>query len=415
MSEKVLVSGAGVAGACLAWWLDRYGYAVTVVEQAPEPRTGGYVIDFWGLGYDVAEKMGVLDELRRHDLEVREFRIVDRRGRRISGFDQGAVQELLKGRGMSLPRSALASALYEAVEDRVEVRFGDSVTGLEDSSRGVDVEFREGEPRTFDLVVGADGLHSAVRRLCFGEDARFERFLGYYVAAFTAPGYRFRDPDAYVTYGEPGRQIWRITVDEDTTVFMLVFADPDPHAAPVHDASRQKEVLRRLYSGGGWETHAMLHALEASTDLYFDRVSQIVMPSWTKGRVALIGDACACPSLLAGEGASMAMAEAYTLAGELAVAQGDHVAAFERYERRLRPYVERKQKGARGFAASFVPGSACGLWLRNAALNAANRLGLIRLLFGAQMSAGIELQDYRQPWSPRLGELSVKQAEAVSE
>ena len=287
-------------------------------------------------------------------------------GRRISGFNQGAVQKLIKGRGMSLPRSALASALYEAVKDRVDVRFGNSVTSLEDSPRGVEVTFREGEPQTFDLVIGADGLHSAVRRLCFGEETRFERFLGYYVAAFTAQGYRFRDPDAYVTYGEPGRQIWRITVDEDTTVFMLVFAESDPHAAPVHDASRQKEVLTRLYSGGGWETDEMLHALQASTDLYFDRVSQIVMPSWTKGRVALIGDACACPSLLAGEGSAMAMAEAYTLAGELVVAQGDHASAFEMYEQRLRPYVERKQKGARDFAASFVPRSAYGLWLRNA-------------------------------------------------
>ena len=211
----------------------------------------GYVIDFWGLGYDVAEKMGVLDELRRHDLKVQEFRIVNRVGRRISGFNQGAVQKLIKGRGMSLPRSALGSALYEAVKDRVDVRFGNSVTSLEDSPCGVEVTFREGEAQTFDLVIGADGLHSAVRRLCFGEETRFERFLGYYVAAFTAQGYRFRDPDAYVTYGEPGRQIWRITVDEDTTVFMLVFAESDSHAAPVHDASRQKEVLTRLYAGAG--------------------------------------------------------------------------------------------------------------------------------------------------------------------
>ena len=139
----------------------------------------------------------------------------------------------------------------------------------------------------------------------------------------------------------------------------------------------------------------MLLALQASTDLYFDRVSQIVMPSWTRGRVALVGDACACPSLLAGEGSAMAMAEAYTLAGELVVARGIHTSAFEMYEQRLRPYVERKQKGARGFAASFVPRSAYGLWLRNVSINAANRLGLVQLLFGAQMRSGIELQNYR--------------------
>ncbi len=395
MSGKVLVSGAGVAGCCLAWWLERNGFAVTLLEQAPEPRTGGYVIDFWGLGYDVAEKMGLLDELRRHDLSVQEFRIVDHSGRRISGFNQGAIQELLKGRSMSLPRSALASALYETVKDRVEVQFGNSVTSLEDGPRGVEVTLRDGVQGTFDLVIGADGLHSTVRRLCFGEEAQFERFLGYYVAAFTAKDYPVHDPSAYVTYGEPGRQIWRITVDEHTTVFMLVFTAPDPQAAPVHDTSRQKDILVRLYSGGGWETEQMLDALQASTDLYFDRVSQIVMPSWSRGRVALIGDACACPSLLAGEGSAMAMAEAYTLAGELVAAAGNRAAAFARYEERLRPYVELKQKGARGFAASFVPASAFGLWLRNASINVANRLGLIQLLFGAQMNKGIELQNYR--------------------
>ncbi|MGH7634645.1 MAG: FAD-binding domain, partial [Gemmatimonadaceae bacterium] len=395
MSGNVLVSGAGVAGSCVAWWLHRYGWTVTLVEQAPAPRTGGYVIDFWGLGYDVAEKMGVLDDLRRHDLEVQEFRIVDRRGRRVSGFNQAAVQQLIKGRGMSLPRSALASALYEPIKDRVDVRFGDSVTALEDGPRGVHVTFREGEPHTFDLVIGADGLHSTVRRLCFGDEARFERFLGYYVAAFTARGYPLRDPDAYVTYGEPGRQIWRITVDADTTVFMLVFANPDPEAAPVQDAARQKDVLRRLYSRCGWETDDMLRALQASDDLYFDRVSQIVMPEWTKGRVALVGDACACPSLLAGEGSSMAMAEAYALAGELAVPPGHHGSAFAAYERRLRPYVERKQKGARRFAASFVPSGAFGLWFRNVTINVADRLGLTPLLFRAQMRTGIDLPDYR--------------------
>ena len=395
MSGKVLVSGAGVAGCCAAWWLERYGYAVTVVEQAPEPRTGGYVIDFWGLGYDVAEKMGLVDDLRCHDLAVKEFRIVDRAGRQVSGFSQAVVQELLKGRGLSLPRSALARVLYEAVKDRADIRFGDSIAGFEDTPFGVNVAFHKGEPETFDLLVGADGLHSAVRGIAFAEEGHVERFLGYYVAAFTAHGYPFHDQSAYVTYGEPGRQIWRITVDEDTTVFMLVFADPDADAVPIHDAASQKQLLTRLYSGGGWETEGVLGALNASTDLYFDRVSQIVMSGWSKGRVALIGDACACPSLLAGEGSAMAMAEAYTLAGELAAAHGNHVAAFQSYERRLRPYVERKQKGARSFAASFVPGNELGLWVRNASINVASRLGLIRLLFGAQMTSNLTLPEYR--------------------
>jgi 2-polyprenyl-6-methoxyphenol hydroxylase-like FAD-dependent oxidoreductase len=199
-----------------------------------------------------------------------------------------------------------------------------------------------------------------------------------------------------VTYGEPGRQIWRITMRDGTTVFLLVFAAADRDAIAIHDPAAQKAVLAKRYAGSGWETAEMLQALEAATDLYLDRVSQIVMPRWSKGRVALIGDACACPSLLAGEGSAMAMAEAYSLAGELDAAGGDHVRAFEAYERQLRPYVERKQKGARGFASSFVPRTALGLWGRNVAIEAMTRLGLTRLAFGAQLNDDLELRDNRQ-------------------
>lgn len=395
MAGKILISGAGIAGCCVAWWLEKYGYAVTLVEQASAPRDGGYVIDFWGLGYDVAEKMGLLSELRRHDLEVHEFQIVNGRGRVVAGIDQRALADLTGGHIMSLPRSAVAAALYQAVKDRVMVRFDDSVTGLTQDSSGVDVQFRSGAAERFDLVVGADGLHSAARRLTFGEAAPFERFLGYYVAAFSTRGYPHRNPHTYVTYGEPGRQVWRITADQDATVFLLVFANPDPLDIPMHDPARQKEILTRLYAGTGWETQEVLEALERATDLYFDRVSQIVLPRWSEGRVALIGDACACPSLLAGEGSAMAMAEAYTLAGELHAAAGDHVRAFHVYEQKLRPYVERKQKAARGFAASFVPKSALGLWTRNFAINAVGRLGLTGMLFKGQLSDQLKLENYR--------------------
>lgn len=396
MAGKVLISGAGIAGCCLAWWLQRYGYLVTMVEQAPQARGGGYVIDFWGLGFEVAQKMGLLDELRRHDLDVHEFRVVDTAGRRVASINQGALKGLTGGRIMSLPRSAVAMALYDAVRDRVEVRFGDSITALGETPAGVDVQFRSARSETFDLVIGADGLHSSVRRLAFGDGPEVERFLGYYVAAFTAPGYPHRNPHTYVTYGEPGRQIWRVSLAEDAAVFLLVFTHEGDADLPMHDPAQQKAVLRRLYGQSGWEAREALAALDAATDLYFDRVSQIVMPEWSKGRLALIGDACACPSLLAGEGSAMAMAEAYTLAGELDRAGGDHRRAFAAYEQRLRPYVERKQKGARSFAASFVPRSSLGLWLRNVSIEAANRLNLTTLLFGSQINDRLTLETYRQ-------------------
>jgi 2-polyprenyl-6-methoxyphenol hydroxylase-like FAD-dependent oxidoreductase len=176
--RRILVSGAGIAGCCLAWWLERDGNAVTLVERAGEPRKGGYVIDFWGLGYEVAERMGLLPELRRQDLAVEEFRVVDRNGRKVSGIDQGAIQKMTGGRVMSLQRSALALALYESIKGRVDVRFGESLTGIEQSNNGVDVRFEKGEGERFDLVVGADGLHSNVRRLAFGESQGLEQLLG---------------------------------------------------------------------------------------------------------------------------------------------------------------------------------------------------------------------------------------------
>lgn len=395
MSGKVLISGAGIAGCCLAWWLERYGYSVTVVEHAPEPRRGGYVIDFWGLGFDVAERMHLLDALRRHDLDIHRFIVVGDDGKRIAGIDQSALQKLTGGRIMSFQRSAVALGLYAAAKDRVAWRFSDSITELRQGSHDVEVGFRRGDTARYDLVFGADGLHSAVRRLAFGDQAQFERYLGYRVAAFSAPSYPHRDPHVYVTYARPGRQIWRVTLEEeDVCVFLLLLAEPDATALPSGDEASLKQMLTGMFADLGWETKEVLGALAAATDLYFDRVSQIDVPDWTKGRVALVGDACACPSLLAGEGSSMAMAEAYTLAGELNAAGGNHVTAFQAYERRLRPYVERKQKAARGFAKSFIPRTPVGLWLRNATLNAASALRLTGFLFGAQLRDSLKLADY---------------------
>lgn len=394
MSQRVLVSGAGIAGCCLAWWLHRYGYEVTLVEQAARPRDGGYVIDFWGLGYEVAERMGLLDELGRHDLKVTDFRILDAKGRQVAGIDQGAITQVVDGRVMSLPRSAIALALYGAIKDDVDARFGDSVSDIRQHPDGVDVGFESGARERFDLVFGAGGLHSPVRRAVFGPETKFENFLGYYVAAFTAPHYGHRNPHAYVAYGVPGRQMWRITLNEDASVFLLVFADARPDAMPIHDAVAQKQILARMYSGMCIEADAMLQALQGATDLYADRLSQIVMPRWTEGRVALLGDACACPSLLAGEGSAMAMAEAYTLAGELHAAGGDYGRAFAAYEQKLQPYVARKQKAARGFASSFVPKSAAGVWARNAVLNVVGRLGITEMLFRGQFRDVLKLSDY---------------------
>ena len=391
MASPVLISGAGVAGCCLAWWLDRYGYDVTLVETAEAPRSGGYIIDFWGLGFEVAERMGMLSDLKPHDLGIRELRIVDGRGRRTSGFDQAGLRGLTGGRMMSLPRSALALSLFGAIGNRVEVRFGESVTGIEQDKTGVDVHFRSGATGRYDLVFGAGGLHSAVRALVFGPEEHFEHYLGYYAAAFTAPKYPHRDPHVYVMYGQPGREMARITLPGGDSLFLMLFSSDRPLAVGAHDTEAQKAELRRVFACAEWEGAEVLRALDASTDLYFDRMSQIVMPAWSYGRVALLGDACACPSLIAGEGSSMAMVEAYCLAHELRAAAGDYQTAFRAYENRLQPFVSRKQKAARGFASSFIPKSGFGMWMRDTMLNLIGTLGLSRLALRGQLRDSLSL------------------------
>jgi 2-polyprenyl-6-methoxyphenol hydroxylase-like FAD-dependent oxidoreductase len=254
---------------------------------------------------------------------------------------------------------------------------------------------RHGGERRFDLVVGGDGLHSAVRRLAFGPQAQFEKHLGYVVAAFEAKGYRPRDEDVYVIYGAPGRMLGRVTLRDDRTLFLFVFAQA--LGANLPDLPAQKALLRARYGDAQWECPQILDALDGADDVYFDRVSQIRLPRWSQGRIALIGDAAYCVSLLAGQGSALAMVGAYVLAGELAKAQGDHVAAFRNYEAILRSYIENKQNGAERFASAFAPKTRVGLWFRNQVLNLASLPGLARLMVGRDIVETMQLPEYDWP------------------
>lgn len=256
------------------------------------------------------------------------------------------------------------------------------------------VQFRHASERSFDLVIGADGLHSGVRKLVFGSQERFEKQLGYVAAAFEARGYRPRDEDVYVIYSEPGRMLGRFALHDDRTLFLFVFAaDVDPSPA-MFDLPAQKAILRKWFGDGKWECARILVELDRTRDLYFDRVSQIKMETWSRGRVAFVGDAAFCVSLMAGQGSALAMTAAYVLAGELAKAAGRHEEAFSNYEMRLRAYVSSKQKGAERFAAAFAPKTRWGLFLRNQAIKACAIPGLARLAFGRDIVDTLQLPDY---------------------
>lgn len=369
-NRNVIISGAGIAGPTLAYWLRRHGFSPTIVERAPAPRTGGYMIDFWGVGYDVAEQMDLLPTLRRVGYRLDELCIVDHRGRRIAGFHVDALQSATKGRYLSMMRSDLAHALYALVAKDVEFIFGDSIARLDEDDAGVTVTFEHHPPRRFDLVVGADGLHSVVRTLTFGPEARFEKYLGYYTAAFSAPGYPHRDEGAYVSYAVPKRQLARYALRENRSAFFMIFAQDQVLGLGHDDVAAQRRILRETFSGIGWEADEILAAMESADDLYFDAVAQTRLSSWSRGRVALLGDAAYCPSLLAGQGSALAMAGAQVLAHELAAANGDHRAAFAAYERRFKPFIDAKQKSAERFGGWFAPRTRFALTLRNLATKA---------------------------------------------
>ena len=394
-NKAILIAGAGIAGPTLAFWLKAAGFEPTLIERASGLRGGGYVIDFWGLGYDIAERMGLLEDINRVGYHVREMRIVDDQGRRLTGFGTKVFSELTGGRYVTLARGDLSRLLFEKVKATTEVIFDDEIVGFQERAGSVQVQFKHAGERRFDLVIGADGLHSSVRRLAFGSQHQFERQLGYAVAAFEVPGYRPRDENVYLTYGQPGRMLGRFTLHDDRTLFLFVFtAESGPLPATLE---RQKAMLRERFRGGKWECPRILDELDRADGLYFDHVSQIRMKSWSRGRVALAGDAAFCVSLMAGQGSALAMIAAYVLAGELANAGGHHEGAFRRYEALLRTFIEMKQVGAERFASIFAPKTRWGLGFRNHVIKAFAIPGLARLVMGRDIIDTLWLPDYRWP------------------
>jgi 2-polyprenyl-6-methoxyphenol hydroxylase-like FAD-dependent oxidoreductase len=366
VAARVLISGAGVAGSTLAYWLARHGFRVTVVERAAGQRSSGNPVDIKGPAVAVVEQMGIVAQLRAAATRVDRLVFVDAAGHVQASVSMKAFQGSAGDREMEIARADLAAILLSAVRGCAEIRWGDLITGLVDSPAGVDVTFDRAEPERFDLVVGADGLHSTVRRLAFGPEAGFVRHMGMYVMTLPV-GRPIRGDHTVVLFNTPGRAL-AMHPGGGNAGAAFMFRHPAVPGFDDGDVDLHKRIVTEAYAGRLGCFADFLDRVQAADDLYFDAVSQVRLPRWSTGRVTLVGDAASCLSLF-GDGSTLAVAGGYTLAEELVRTPDDPPAALRRYEQRHRQLVTRRQRGLFTVATMLlVPRSRAGIALRNTAV-----------------------------------------------
>ncbi|GLV85847.1 FAD-dependent oxidoreductase [Streptomyces lavendulae subsp. lavendulae] len=349
-NQTVLISGGSVAGPTLAYWLHRHGFTPTIVERAPQLRDGGYAVDFRGEALDVLDRMGLLEGIRALDTEMGDAAMVDAEGRQYATLPAAVFAgdlEVLKG--------DLTRMLYEATREDVEYVFGDSIASLEQDEDGVLVTFERGAPRRFDLVVGADGLHSKTRALAFGPEEEFVRHLGIYTAIFNLDNYLGLKNTGHL-YAAPGKAANVFTARDNTEARAAFHFAADHLEYDRRDPASHKRIIAERFAGEGWEVPRLLKEMDTAQEFFFDSNAQVEMDTYSAGRIVLLGDAGYCAGPTSGRGTSQALIGAYLLAGELATRDGDHTAAFAAYEQQMRPYVaEHQALGREGAERFFMP------------------------------------------------------------
>ncbi|MFE6691871.1 FAD-dependent monooxygenase [Streptomyces sp. NPDC057743] len=346
---KVLISGAGVAGLALAHLLHRDGYRVTVVERAPAVRGGGYAIDFRGAAFEVLDELGILAEVRELDTAMRGTTLVDE-----AGVESGRLPAEAFAGELEVPKGDFTRVLHHitAAVDGIEYLFDDSVVGLSEQPGGVAVEFETAAAREFDLVFGADGVYSRVRRLAFEPDERVLHHLGLSGVGFTTDNFLGLDREGVLQLAGNAAVYLFSAGDPERITVSLSFATDSP-ALDRRGPEVQQAAVRAAFAGRGWHVPRLLDAMARAEDFFFASTCQVQLDRWASGRIALLGDAGYCAAPTAGMGTSQALLGARSLARNLSAADGDHRAAFAAYETELRPYVTENQSKGREAVALF--------------------------------------------------------------
>jgi 2-polyprenyl-6-methoxyphenol hydroxylase-like FAD-dependent oxidoreductase len=366
--KKVLVSGASIAGLSTAYWLAKQGYHVTVVEQASGPRLGGAAINIQGDALASAKQMGIFEQLKAHRLPPMrlEFKTADDVTLNPPSLpEEAATPSDDNIEEVEIERDKLVTILLDALPNGVDFLFNDRITGLSETADAIHVTFKQGAARAFDLVFGCDGLHSGVRQLWFGPESEYAYFLEHY-ASLTIVNRLLLAQDTAQLYNTPGKGVLLNAYNGKTDIIFWFYSENElPY--DYRDTAQQREIVLQQFSGQGWRTDELLAEVKEAGISYFDKFSQIKMPSWTKGRVALVGDAGYCASPAAGVGASLAMAGAAAVAEALATHHGDFDAAFQEYNHTLRPVIEEVQATAVMMLNTFfVPKTEEAIRERNA-------------------------------------------------
>lgn len=383
-NKRVLISGGGIAGLTLGILLRRQGWDPLVIERDAALRTEGYIVDIFGTGWDIAERIGVIDALKevRYPLDYMEY--ISKDGRPFLSIEMARLKQAFGNKYLPLQRSDLERVLFErAKSEGLSVRFGTQVRNVRDNGSLVEVEFEDNSRDSFSLVFGADGVHSRIRQMVFGREEQFARFLGAYVAAFQAVN-KYGIKRSIKFFEEPGRLVAFYPLSDSVLTTIYIFRSGNSGFIP---RAERLSLIQNKFKGAGWICRRILEEVEPSVSVFLDSYTQIVMPSWSKGRIALLGDACGCLTMVSGQGSQVAMGEAYVISRELEYHRDDFAQAFRNYEKFYKPMVSKKQNDAARFLKIVIPPAHFPSCLRRSALRIIFRwpfINLVPMYFGSK-------------------------------